>query len=144
MHLGIVLVALAIATSQARTIEAERTLSPDGPMTVAGYSVMLDALRTVTEPQRRRVVADLRISGASGEERLAPALTFYPNATQAIGSPGIRAGAGDDVYAILAQREEWREVVETWRVFLDVGEFHPAATMVRPLYEDARRKLGGP
>lgn len=38
------------------------------------------------------------------------------------------------------RREEWREAVETWRVFLDVGEFHPAASMVRPLYEDARNR----
>jgi hypothetical protein len=38
--------------------------------------------------------------------------------------------------------EEWRGAVDTWAVFLDVGEFHPAAPMVRPLYEDARKKAG--
>lgn len=38
--------------------------------------------------------------------------------------------------------EEWRGAVDTWTVFLDVGEFHPAAQMVRPLYEDARKKAG--
>ncbi len=38
--------------------------------------------------------------------------------------------------------EDWRGAVDTWAVFLDVGEFHPAAPMVRPLYEDARRKAG--
>jgi cytochrome c-type biogenesis protein CcmF len=27
---------------------------------------------------------------------------FFPNATQAVGSPGIAAGLGDDVYTILA------------------------------------------
>jgi cytochrome c-type biogenesis protein CcmH/NrfG len=37
---------------------------------------------------------------------------------------------------------EWRGAVDTWTVFLDVGEFHPAAPMVRPLYEDARAKAG--
>lgn len=37
---------------------------------------------------------------------------------------------------------EWRGAVDTWAVFLDVGEFHPAAPMVRPLYEDARKKAG--
>jgi len=37
---------------------------------------------------------------------------------------------------------EWRGAVDTWAVFLDVGEFHPAAPMVRPLYEEARRKAG--
>jgi len=40
------------------------------------------------------------------------------------------------------RREEWRGAVDTWAVFLDVGEFHPAAQMVRPLYEEARRKAG--
>lgn len=40
------------------------------------------------------------------------------------------------------RRQEWRGAVDTWAVFLDVGEFHPAAQMVRPLYEDARRKAG--
>jgi cytochrome c-type biogenesis protein CcmH/NrfG len=38
--------------------------------------------------------------------------------------------------------EEWRGAVDTWTVFLDVGEFHPAAPMVRPLYDDARKKAG--
>jgi cytochrome c-type biogenesis protein CcmH/NrfG len=38
--------------------------------------------------------------------------------------------------------EEWRGAVDTWAIYLDVGEFHPAAPMVRPLYEDARKKAG--
>src|SRR5207247_5563994 len=38
--------------------------------------------------------------------------------------------------------EDWKGAVETWAVFLDVGEFHPAAPMVRPLYEDAKKKAG--
>ncbi len=38
--------------------------------------------------------------------------------------------------------EDWRGAVDTWTVFLDVGEFHPAAPMVRPLYEDARKRAG--
>lgn len=40
------------------------------------------------------------------------------------------------------QSAEWRGAVDTWAVFLDVGEFHPAAQMVRPLYLDARKKAG--
>ncbi len=38
--------------------------------------------------------------------------------------------------------EDWRGAVDTWAVFLDVGEFHPAAAMVRPLYADARKRAG--
>jgi cytochrome c-type biogenesis protein CcmH len=40
----------------------------------------------------------------------------------------------------LYQREDWRGAVEVWRVYLDVGEFHPAAGMVRTLYAEAQRR----
>lgn len=38
------------------------------------------------------------------------------------------------------QTENWSAAVEAWRVYLEVGEFHPAAQMVRPLYAEAQRK----
>jgi cytochrome c-type biogenesis protein CcmH/NrfG len=41
------------------------------------------------------------------------------------------------------QAQEWRGAVEAWRVYLEAGEFHPAAPMVRPLYAEALRKAGG-
>lgn len=42
----------------------------------------------------------------------------------------------------LYQAEDWRGAVEVWRVYLESGEFHPAAPMVRPLYAEAVRKSG--
>jgi len=42
----------------------------------------------------------------------------------------------------LYQTEDWRGAVEVWRVYLEAGEFHPAAPMVRPLYAEAVRKSG--
>jgi cytochrome c-type biogenesis protein CcmF len=56
-------------------------------------------LRDVAEPRRQQVVADLRVSDGGD---LSTALSYYPNATSAIGSPGIRSTARDDLYAILA------------------------------------------
>jgi len=38
--------------------------------------------------------------------------------------------------------EDWRGAVDTWTVYLDVGEFHPGAAMVRQLHEDAKKKAG--
>ncbi|MGH2379527.1 MAG: cytochrome c-type biogenesis CcmF C-terminal domain-containing protein, partial [Candidatus Limnocylindria bacterium] len=98
VHVGIAVVALGIATSQAATIEAEATLAPGGSMRVAGRDIEFLGLRDVNEPQRRAVVADLQV----GETVLSPALTFYPNATQPIGTPGIATAADGDTYAILA------------------------------------------
>jgi cytochrome c-type biogenesis protein CcmF len=106
VHVGIVLVALAIATSQARTLDAEKTLAPGESLQVAGYSVRLDAVRPVSEPQRESVVADLVISGNGASDQLRPAIVQYPNSAQAVGSPGIAAGLRDDVYTILAAYDQ--------------------------------------
>ncbi|MGH2379351.1 MAG: tetratricopeptide repeat protein, partial [Candidatus Limnocylindria bacterium] len=43
---------------------------------------------------------------------------------------------------VLYQEERFTEAVEVWEVFLEVGEFHGAAPMVRSLYEDARTRAG--
>jgi cytochrome c-type biogenesis protein CcmH/NrfG len=39
--------------------------------------------------------------------------------------------------------EDWAGAVAAWKVYLDVGEFHPAAPMVRELYADAVKRAGG-
>jgi len=102
VHLGIVLVAVAVATSQSKTIEVERTARAGEHFDVAGYTVAFGGLRSVSEPQRDLLVADLVITGNGADEQLRPSLLFFPNATQAVGSPGISAGLRDDVYTILA------------------------------------------
>ena len=102
VHLGIVVVAVAVATSQAGTVTVEKTLSPGQSVTAGPYALRLDTLRNSTEPQRAMLVADVTVTGGGAEQQLHPALVFYPNSTQAIGSPGISAGPRDDVYTILA------------------------------------------
>ncbi|MEK6227057.1 MAG: heme lyase CcmF/NrfE family subunit [Chloroflexota bacterium] len=106
VHVGIVLVALAVATSQARTVDAEQTLAPGETLVVAGYTVRLDAIRPVSEPQRDSIVADLIITGNGASEHLRPALVQYPNSSSAVGSPGIGAGLRDDLYTILAAYDQ--------------------------------------
>ena len=102
VHLGIVLAVVAIATSQSRTTELERTLGPGDAMDVAGYHIVFTGLRDLNEPQRASTLADLVITGNGASEHLHPGLVQYPNSAQAIGTPGIAAGSRDDIYAILA------------------------------------------
>jgi cytochrome c-type biogenesis protein CcmF len=102
VHLGIVLVIVAIATSQSRTTELERTLAPGDAMDVAGYHIVFTGLRDANEPQRSSTFADVVVTGNGASERLHPGLVVYPNSAQAIGTPGIAAGSRDDIYTILA------------------------------------------
>jgi cytochrome c-type biogenesis protein CcmF len=101
VHLRIVLIAVAVATSQSKTVEVERTVRAGDHFEAAGYTVAYSGLRNVSEPQRDLLVADLRVTGNGADVRLRPALLFFPNATQAVGSPGISAGLADDVYTII-------------------------------------------
>jgi len=41
---------------------------------------------------------------------------------------------------VLYQQGQFKGAAEVWKTFLEVGEFHGAAPMVRALYEDARAK----
>ncbi len=118
VHLGIVVIAVAVATSQAGSVQIERTLSPGESAQVGPYTVTLTGLRDETEPQRDLLVADLAITGNGANEHLHPALVFYPNSTQAVGSPGIAAGARDDIYTIVAAYDSRAKAWATIRVLV--------------------------
>jgi cytochrome c-type biogenesis protein CcmF len=118
VHLGIVLVAVAVATSQSKTVEIERTVRAGDRFDVAGYTVSFNGLRDAKEPQRDLLVADLAITGNGADERLRPALVFFPHATQAVGSPGISAGLRDDVYTILIAYDTSAQTWATIRVLV--------------------------
>jgi len=116
VHLGIVMAVVAIATSQARTIELEQTLAPGGAMDIAGYHITFTGLRDIAEPQRATTVADLVITGNGASEQLHPGLVQYPNTESAIGAPGIAAGSRDDLYTILAAYDGTGKAWATIRV----------------------------
>ena len=72
----------------------------------------------MSEPQRDLLVADLQVTGNGADEQLRPALLFFPNATQAVGSPGIAAGLHDDVYTILVAYDTTARSWATVRVLV--------------------------
>jgi len=42
----------------------------------------------------------------------------------------------------LYNKQDWNGAVDVWTVYLDVGQYHSAADMVRALYQDAKTKAG--
>jgi cytochrome c-type biogenesis protein CcmF len=118
VHLGIVVIAVAVATSQAGTIQVEKTLAPGESVSVGPYTVTLAGLRDAAEPQRDLLLADLTVTGNGADEHLHPALVFYPNSTQPVGSPGIAAGPRDDIYTIVAAYDSRAKAWATIRVLV--------------------------
>lgn len=43
---------------------------------------------------------------------------------------------------VFYEQKKYAEAVDVWTVYLEVGQYHPAAPMVRQLYADAKAKIG--
>ena len=113
VHAGVVLIAVAFAVSSSYTIEREVTLDPGESASVGGYQVtFVDTERSVVDGKQR---LSARFALRDGDRSLgtyAPALTQYPNFTQAIGTPSVRTGVLEDVYlSILRAPAEGEEGV---------------------------------
>lgn len=45
---------------------------------------------------------------------------------------------------VLYTQQRYADAIRTWDTYFEAGEFHGAAPMVRALYDDAKRRSGGP
>ena len=104
-HVGVALVAVAIATTSALAIRTEVSVAQGETAVVGGYCVeYLDAFSR-TEPERivRGVRVAVHDASCSGEGTiLEPRLHEYPKFGQIIATPDVRTGLVDDVYVTIA------------------------------------------
>ena len=98
VHIGVVVVAVAFAASSSYGHRGEFRLKKGESATLAGHTVTYLGSRSVQHPNKRTVVADVRVDGGRVYR---PALNLFPNATQAIGTPSVRTTPAGDVYLTL-------------------------------------------
>jgi cytochrome c-type biogenesis protein CcmF len=98
VHLGVVLIAVAFAASTSYSHRAEFRLRPGQTRELAGHTVTYLGTRTVQHANRTAVEVDVRVDGGKVYR---PALSTFPFATQAIGTPSVRTGLTEDVYLTL-------------------------------------------
>ncbi|MGH9243090.1 MAG: heme lyase CcmF/NrfE family subunit [Acidimicrobiales bacterium] len=102
VHVGVVLFALAFTMSSAFATEREAALARGESTSVDGYRFTYLDSETRASGRNRAVVARIRIErGGSSLGVYAPAVTRFPNSTQAIGTPSVRTGWREDVYLTL-------------------------------------------
>jgi cytochrome c-type biogenesis protein CcmF len=97
-HIGFALLAVAVAGSSAFAQRADVRLEAGDSASVLGHRFELLAVRTVAYPNRTSEVADVRIDGG---RVFRPALSRFPFANQAIGTPSVQTGLTGDVYLTL-------------------------------------------
>jgi cytochrome c-type biogenesis protein CcmF len=109
VHLGVVVVAVALAASGSYDHEAELTLEPGESGAVAGHTLRF--LGTETEQLENKTVVRARVE-VDGSAVHEPALNRFSFGGQAIGTPSVRTSPVEDVYlALLAVPEGDDEAV---------------------------------
>jgi len=95
VHVGVVVVAVAIAASSSFGQRGEVTVRPGSVAGFDGHRLAFAGLAVVRTPARQATEALVRVDGA-GPYR--PAVSQFGAGTEAVGTPAIDSGPLDDVY----------------------------------------------
>ena len=102
VHLGILVVALGVAGSQAWSVQKEITLDRGQSAELAGYRVRFDGLSASDESNHAKVTGAFTVTnGRAGGDVLYPAKKFYPQEQTPIAAVDYRLGFFEDLYLVL-------------------------------------------
>jgi cytochrome c-type biogenesis protein CcmF len=102
VHVGVVVLAMALATTATYTTKREVQLKPGQSTTVRGFTMTYERTRTVASGQKTTIEAAVRVRrGSSSLGTLRPAISTFPNFPDGIGTPAIHSGVWHDVYLTL-------------------------------------------
>lgn len=98
VHLGVILIAVALAASNSFTHSQELRLSEGQSASFGGHTFEFVGLRVEETDRATAVKAGIRIDGGQVYE---PAITKFVNFGQNIGTPSVRTGLTKDLYLTL-------------------------------------------
>jgi len=102
VHTGVVLIAIALATSGASSTRREVRLARGESATVAGYTVTYLGISEQRADQKLTVKARVRIEHDGDDLGVyAPAISIFPGRQAGIGTPSVRNGLLRDIYLTL-------------------------------------------
>jgi cytochrome c-type biogenesis protein CcmF len=143
VHVGVVIVAVAIAASGSYDTERELTMEVGDTATVAGHELEYLGARTVEQPNKTSVRAQVRVDGQIYE----PAINRFDATGQAIGTPSVRTSLTQDVYLTLQRAPQddagetvvIRVVVQPMILWLWIGGGVMAAGTILAAFPGRRR-----
>jgi cytochrome c-type biogenesis protein CcmF len=114
VHLGVVLVAIGVATSTVGKLEREATLKKGETLELGRYAVRFTGLSAAEEPTHLLVQAALEMSEAGRPAgTLRPGQRLYPGSSSPFASVAVRYGFVRDFYVILGafdRQGEWAQI----------------------------------
>ncbi len=125
VHLGVVVLAVAIAASGSYAHESEARYEPGQTRVVAGHEIQY--LETLEVQERNRTATKVRVR-VDGDQVYEPALSRYPGFGSLIGTPSVKTGLTEDVYLTITRLPETpggevtlRVIIEPMALWLWVG-----------------------
>ena len=97
-HLGVAIVAVALATSTAFGTRGEIKLTPFGTAYFHGHRFTYDGVATKVTPARTSLLASITIDGSGPYH---PAISQFGTNTQVVGTPSVKVGLTEDVFVTL-------------------------------------------
>jgi cytochrome c-type biogenesis protein CcmF len=102
VHMGIVVIIVALAISGTYRFEREVTLQRGESMLLGDYGVRFDELWAEEQVQRFVVGSTFTVFHRGNEVgTLKPSMNYYPNSQQPIGTPAVRSTLKEDLYLTL-------------------------------------------
>jgi len=95
VHLGVVVIAVALAAATSFGHRSEVTLRPGQVASTDGHRIAFEGLTQIRTPARTATEAVIRVDGHGP---LFPAVSQYGQNTEAVGTPAIDSSLEDDVY----------------------------------------------
>ncbi len=115
VHIGVIVIAVALASSNSFTHSATLELEQGDVVEWGGHSFELVSVDERTGARESRVAANVILDGGATYR---PAITTYLNIGADIGTPSVRTGLTEDVYLTLGQGAAPGDTSVTIRVFV--------------------------
>jgi cytochrome c-type biogenesis protein CcmF len=148
VHLGVIIVAVAIAASGSYSHEVEARYEPGQTRSVGGHEITYLDTREVQERNRTATKVRVQVDGGQVYE---PALSRYPGFGQLIGTPSVKTGLKEDVYLTITRLPETpagevtlRVIIEPMALWLWVGGGVMAVGTILAAWPRGRRRPTDP
>ena len=115
VHLGVVMIAVAIAANGHYAYEVEAVYEPGQTRVVSGHEITYLRTDVVEEANRTATKVSVRLDGGQVYE---PALSQYPGFGSLVGTPSVKTGLTEDVYLTVTRLPEDGSDAVTLRVII--------------------------
>ena len=115
VHIGVVVIAVAIATNGHYAHEVEARYEPGQTRTISGHEITYLSTEVVQERNREATKVRVQVDGGQVYE---PALSRYPGFGSLIGTPSVKTGLTEDVYLTVTRLPEEGSDTVTLRVII--------------------------